>query len=86
MNEINQSILKTIDLVVKDNLNKIHFDQSIKGTIDSVVNINTGEYKIKYEDGIFSAFSENTSIIYKEGDQVWIKIPEGDYSNKKLIE
>ena len=86
MNEINQSILKTIDLVVKDNLNKIHFDQSIKGTIDSIVNINTGEYKIKYEDGIFSAFSENTSIIYKEGDQVWIKIPEGDYSNKKLIE
>ena len=86
MNEINQSILKTIDLVVKDNLNKIHFDQSIKGIIDSVVNINTGEYKIKYEDGIFSAFSENTSIIYKEGDQVWIKIPEGDYSNKKLIE
>ena len=86
MNEINQSILKTIDLVVKDNLNKIRFDQSIKGTIDSVVNINTGEYKIKYEDGIFSAFSENTSIIYKEGDQVWIKIPEGDYSNKKLIE
>lgn len=86
MNEINQSILKTIDLVVKDNLSKIHFDQSIKGTIDSVVNINTGEYKIKYEGGIFSAFSENTSIIYKEGDQVWIKIPEGDYSNKKLIE
>lgn len=85
-NNISNNILKTIDMIVEDRVSKIKFDKTIEATINSIVNLNTGEYKIKYEENIFSAFSNNTSILYEIGDKVLVKIPEGDFTNKKIIE
>lgn len=85
-NNISNNILKTIDMIVEDRVSKIKFDKTIEAIINSIVNLNTGEYKVKYEENIFSAFSSNTSITYEIGDKVLVKVPEGDFTNKKIIE
>jgi hypothetical protein len=47
--------------------------------------VDAGEYKVRYNGNIFSAFSEDTSKIYSIKDVVYVKVPEGNFSNKKLI-
>jgi len=50
------------------------------------MNLETGEYKVKYEGNTFSAFASNVSATYDEGDSVYVKIPQNDMSNRKIIE
>lgn len=83
---ISQQILEATNILLKDRISSLKFDQTIKGEVSSVVNVELGEYKITYENNTFSAFSTSTDIIYKVGDSVLVKIPQGDYSNKKIIE
>lgn len=85
MNNISEQILSTIDIITNDKISQLRFDKTIQATIYSVVDINTGEYKVKYETGIFSAFSDDTSKTYRVDDSVYVTVPEGDFSGRKVI-
>ena len=85
MNSISEQILNAIDLVTEEKLSHLQYDKTVKGEIYSLEDINTGEYKVRYQGTIFSAYSENLDTVYKDGDSVFIKVPEGDFSNRKII-
>ena len=86
MNFTSQDILTAMEIIANSQISKLKFDKTIEGTIDSVVNVDTGEYKILSESNTFSAFSNDLTIVYDVKDNVYVKIPEGDYSKKKIIE
>ena len=86
MNNISEQILQAADILAQKRLSELKYDITVQGTIESLVNLNTGEYKVKYNGNIFSAFSNDLKTTYRIGDNIYIKIPEGDFSNKKLIE
>lgn len=86
MNVISESLIKSVDIVVNDTISKIKFDITIVAEIKKIVNLNTGEYKVEYNGNLFSVYSQNPDIIYEIGQNVYVKIPEGDYSKKKFIE
>lgn len=87
MSKIGNYILEAIDVMAQAKVDNLKFDKTVIGTIYQISNPTTGEYKVKYEDNIFTAWVENSLVnSYKNGTSVFVKIPEGDFSNKKIIE
>lgn len=85
MNNISEQLLQAMDIITEEKLRQLKYDKTIQAVVYSVVNIDTGEYKVRYNGNIFSAFSEDTSKSYSAQDNVYVKVPEGNFSNKKLI-
>jgi hypothetical protein len=85
MNKISEQLLEAIDTITENKISKLDYDKTIKATIYSVVDADTGEYKVKYEGNIFSAFASDTSKTYKVDAGVYVSVPEGNFSNKKII-
>ena len=42
-----------------------------------------GVYHLKYQDIVFTAYSSNNTVKYKIDDNVYVLIPQGDFSAKK---
>lgn len=85
MNNTSESILSAVDILVNEAISKLSYDKTIIAEITSIVNLDSGEYKIKYTGNIVSAFSSDLEKQYKVGDSVYVTIPEGELSNKKII-
>ena len=85
MNNISEQLLQAMDIIAQEKLKQLQYDKTIQATIYSIVDVDTGEYKVRYNGNIFSAFSEDTSKSYSVDDIIYVKVPEGNFSNKKLI-
>lgn len=85
MNNISEQLLQAVDILTDEKLRQLKYDKTIQAIVYSVIDVDTGEYKIRYNGNIFSAFSEDTSKSYAINNAVYVKVPEGDFSNKKLI-
>ena len=85
MNNISEQLLQAMDIVMEQKLTQLQYDKTIQAKVYSVVDIDTGEYKVRYNGNIFLAFSNDTSKTYKVNDAVYVSVPEGNFSNKKLI-
>lgn len=85
MNNISEQLLQAMDIITEERLRQLKYDKTIQATVYSIVDVDTGEYKVRYNGNIFSAFSEDTSKSYSIKDVVYVKVPEGNFSNKKLI-
>nr|DAL81333.1 MAG TPA: hypothetical protein [Bacteriophage sp.] len=48
-----------MDILVDKKLSALQYDRTITADIDSIVNLDTGEYKVKYSGNIVSAFSDD---------------------------
>lgn len=79
------SLADAIGVLTQGEMSQYKADKTIEGVIFSVVNVVTGEYKVRYQDSVWSAFSQGKTK-YKVGDNVLVKIPLGDFSGKKYID
>lgn len=85
MNNISEQLLQAMDIITEEKLRQLKYDKTIQATVYSIVDVDAGEYKVRYNGNIFSAFSEDTSKSYSIKDVVYVKVQEGNFSNKKLI-
>lgn len=85
MNNISEQLLSAIDILADEKVSQLRFDKTIQATIYSIADINTGEYKVRYNGNIFAAYSNDTSKTYRAEDEVYVQVPEGDFSNRKII-
>lgn len=85
MNPVNEAILGAISVVVDESISKLKFDKTIKCVITNADKAQSGEYKVKYYGDTFTAYSEDTSKIYRVNDNVYVRIPENNYDNRKYI-
>lgn len=81
-----EEILKAIQIISQSEINGLKLDKTITAQISSIVNLETGEYKVEYEGNTFSAFSAIATTTYEVGNSVYVKIPQNDMSNRKVIE
>ena len=86
MNNFSENIITAIDTIVQSSIKNLKLDRTIQATIVSIIDAFQGIYKVKFQEGEKQAYAIDCSVFYKEGDQVLVKIPENDYSNKFLIE
>lgn len=85
MSNLADGLYKVISNEASNQLSQYQADKTISGEIFSIVDATKGEYKIRYQDGVWSAFSQGKTK-YKIGDNVLVKIPLGDFSKTKYIE
>ena len=85
MVNVQEQIFRSIETIVDKKIEGLAFDKTIEGIIVDASNAENGEYKVKYQDIIFDAFSNNNTVMYSEDDNVIVLVPEGNMSAKKSI-
>ena len=86
MNSTSEKLLEAMSTLAQSRIEKLKYDTTVKAYIYELGNLDIGQYKVKYNDNIFYAFSNDLTKTYVVGDNVYIKVPEGDFSNRKIIE
>lgn len=81
---LQDSLLQAIDYLVNNRVDKISKDVTITATIKKVVNSLTGEYQVNYNGGFLNAYAQEGAS-YSENQEVYVLVPENDWSKRKLI-
>lgn len=82
MNNYSTEILQTIDTVVSARLNEVSFDRTEVCKIVSQNEKDDSKYWVTNDTIRFEAFADRR---YVEGQKVYVLIPNGDYTAKKII-
>lgn len=77
------NICEAIDIIAKNVVKGLNFDQTILCTITDDSQAKKGEYLVTDGSSIYNVISNNHT--YKTGTQVYVLIPKGDYSQQKII-
>ncbi|MCM1324001.1 MAG: hypothetical protein NC218_07555 [Acetobacter sp.] len=83
--DISGQILQAVDILTDVKLSKLQYDKTVQGSIYEVVDLNKGIYRVRYQGNIFTAYARDVDKSYDYNEQVFVKIPEGDFSNQKII-
>lgn len=86
MSNYSNNIMNSIDILTQSALRKLKYDITIKAIVKTIVDVKTGEYKVLYEGNFLSAFAKDDKIAYDINDTVYVKVPEGDFDNKLIID
>ena len=77
-------ICQAVDEIVSAKINSISFDVTELATITDAAEAASGKYKIVTDTSVvYTAYSNSTN--YLRGDRVYITVPNGDYSQQKII-
>ena len=85
MSDITQNLLNTISMMTAHAVSNAHFDRTIEAVIMACEDQALGIYKVKYQDSIWRAYSNNTNTKYNAGTSVYILVPGNDMSKNKTI-
>ena len=77
-----ENLFDSIDLIVTNKLGDLNYDKTEQCTIQEVKGNN--EYYVFNGAAKYVAYAQNDAQ-YKEGDSVYVTIPQGNYNNQKLI-
>lgn len=78
-----QDLFGAMETISKSVSNSMEFDKTIQAEVIDDTNAAQGSYIVSDGSSKFKAYSENTS--YREGDNVYVSIPKGDFNKQKMI-
>lgn len=84
MNEFQNSLLETMQMFSKNASINATNSPIIQGEIVSVIDAGLKTYMIKYQENEFPAMTTG-NIKYSIGEFVYVLVPNGDFSNDKII-
>lgn len=83
-NPYQDALAESIDYLIKNRVDKLDRDKTITATIVTCLNSLTQEYKVEYNNGMFTAYAPEGSS-YRQNQMVYVLVPEGDFTKKKMI-
>ena len=83
VNELQDKLLKAMDILNAQALNSISFDKTITCKIETDKDKKDGKYEVSDGNRIFTAYSSDTRL--RSGDTVYVTVPEGNFENQKMI-
>ncbi len=84
-NQIENQICEAIELIVNKAVASAGYDRTIRASVVSCVDQSIGKYKVKYQDNIFFAYTENVDVKYSKGTEVYVLIHNNDLNMNKTI-
>lgn len=86
MNSLTENVLSSMDIIFDHKVAGLKFDATIEGIITDVSGAgNSLSYMINYNNKEFLAYSSNIELKYEIGDKVYVKIPNNDWTSRKII-
>ena len=85
MGKIENDLFGAVETIARQVVEKNGADITVRGEVIRTANVEVGEYKVRYEGNIWSAFAQSPTIVYNQGDEVYVLIPEANFNNKKII-
>ena len=84
---IQEAILRAVDTIVTQRTNELELDKTITAIIKKNVGQKNGKmiYEVSYSGGLFNAICQNVNDIYLPNTAVYVLIPQGKFSNEKII-
>ena len=83
VNELQEKLLQAMDILNAKALDSVSYDKTILCTIENDENKKDGKYEVSDGSIMFTAYS--TDERYRNGDIVYVTIPQGNYENQKMI-
>lgn len=86
-NEFNEKIFRSVDTIVSARLQQLPYDKTVIGTIKHIpVSKNeVQKYIVDYKGAELVAYVNALNKAYDIGDEVYVLIPQGDFTQKKII-
>ena len=82
--DISEQLFQAIDAIIQERFKQLNIDRIIVATITNNDRRKIGCYQVSTDNNIqFKVYSEITR--YKVGDKVYVRIPDGDYTQQKVI-
>ena len=79
-----EQLFKAIDAIIVNRLQGLAYDRYVIATVVDITNASVGKYIVTTDNNItFDAYSDRTDLF--EGIQVYVRIPQGDYTKRKVI-
>lgn len=83
VNDLQDKLLKAMDILNAQALNSISFDKTITCKIENDKDKKDGKYEVNDGNRIFTAYSNDTRL--RTDDTVYVTVPEGNFENQKMI-
>ena len=85
MNEIQNSLFEAMKVFSDKTLQKDNSTKIIQAETTSIIDVGLGKYEVKYLENTFSAHTNNQNSSFAIGDIVYVLIPNGNFSENKII-
>ena len=84
---IQEALLQAVDAVVTQRTNELKLDKTIIGIVKRNIGLRNNKpvYRVQYSGGVFEAICQNKEDMYSPNTGVYVLIPQGDFSNEKII-
>lgn len=79
-----EALIKAIETISKSQVDSLATDKTVTATIASCSDLLTNEYKVSYNGGIMTVYGASGKT-YSKGNSVYVLVPEGDFTKKKII-
>lgn len=83
--QYSNNLLEAMSIIADRAVATANYDKTVQATIVECRDATIGKYKVRYQDGFWQAYENNTNITYTPGTSVYILIPNGDMSQHKTI-
>ena len=83
--EILNTLVNAISGFTEKSVEHLGYDKTVLASIQYCSDATLGQYKIKYQNGYYTAYAQDKSTIYANGAAVYVLVPGNDMSNKKFI-
>ena len=83
MADYSEIFMQSVDLLVHKRMSELQFDKTISCQIVDNSAADRGEYSVSDGSTTFTAYSKD--VTFKQGDNVYVTIPNGDFNNQKQI-
>ena len=80
--DIKKALINVFSKTTEKAVHDAAYDRTVLATIQSCIDASIGAYKIKYQDGYFTAYSTDKTFTYTPGTIVYVKITKNDLSNR----
>ena len=85
MSNISENTFEAVGLIVDSRLQQYEADKTIIASIVSRDKTDTTKYLVSYGANSFYAYADASASEYSNGQQIYVLIPNGDYTQKKII-
>ena len=84
-NDITNSLLSTVQIMADSSAQAKEATLVVEAEVVEIIDEGLGTYTVNYLGNKFEATTAHTEIKYKEGDMVYIVVPNGDFDKNKVI-